>query len=180
MADSKPSPKSSLRAWRSGATTSSCIAGSAMPARSTAASTSGTCPPSATSTSTPSRTRSFPPCICWRIAWTRRSTATRRMQSSPGPPRAVGVPIALNVDGLERNRKKWNRLARAWYEVSEYLATICPNVIVSDAQHISALLSRAIPARLSLHPLRRFTRENVQCGDARGNSASNRAGTSFT
>lgn len=51
-------------------------------------------------------------------------------------PRPLGMPVALNVDGLERNRKKWNRIARAWYEVSEYLATICPNVIVSDAERI--------------------------------------------
>src|SRR5689334_7903818 len=28
---------------------------------------------------------------------------------------AAGVPVALNVDGLERNRKKWNRFAKAWY-----------------------------------------------------------------
>ena len=27
-------------------------------------------------------------------------------------PRMVGVPVALNVDGIERKRKKWNRLAR--------------------------------------------------------------------
>ncbi len=51
-------------------------------------------------------------------------------------PRLLGMPVALNVDGLERNRKKWNRLARAWYEMSEYLATVCPNVIVSDAERI--------------------------------------------
>lgn len=53
-------------------------------------------------------------------------------------PRTAGIPVALNVDGLERNRKKWNRLARAWYEMSEHLATICPNVMVSDAEQIAA------------------------------------------
>jgi glycosyltransferase involved in cell wall biosynthesis len=52
-------------------------------------------------------------------------------------PRLARMPIALNVDGLERHRKKWNRLARAWYQASEYLATICPNAIVSDAEHIA-------------------------------------------
>jgi hypothetical protein len=30
-------------------------------------------------------------------------------------PRVAGMPVALNVDGLERKRKKWNRLARTWY-----------------------------------------------------------------
>ncbi|MCI3953115.1 MAG: glycosyl transferase, group 1, partial [Burkholderiales bacterium] len=40
--------------------------------------------------------------------------------------RLFGMPVALNVDGLERKRKKWNRLAKAWYLVSEWLATFCP------------------------------------------------------
>ena len=48
-------------------------------------------------------------------------------------PRLFGMPVALNVDGLERLRKKWNRLARAWYLVSERLATFCPTVMVTDA-----------------------------------------------
>jgi len=51
-------------------------------------------------------------------------------------PRLVGIPVALNVDGLERNRKKWNRVAKTWYLVSERLATVCPNAIVTDARKI--------------------------------------------
>ncbi|HYL37747.1 MAG TPA: DUF1972 domain-containing protein [Bryobacteraceae bacterium] len=52
-------------------------------------------------------------------------------------PRLFGVPVALNVDGLERKRKKWNRLARSWYRVSERLATFCPNAVVTDARKIA-------------------------------------------
>ncbi len=51
-------------------------------------------------------------------------------------PRVAGMPTALNVDGLERNRKKWNRVARTWYQLSEWLATWMPNVVVTDAQAI--------------------------------------------
>ncbi|MEO5924481.1 MAG: DUF1972 domain-containing protein [Bryobacteraceae bacterium] len=51
-------------------------------------------------------------------------------------PRVIGMPVALNVDGLERNRKKWNALAKAWYRLSEWLATWMPNVIVTDAKAI--------------------------------------------
>jgi glycosyltransferase involved in cell wall biosynthesis len=51
-------------------------------------------------------------------------------------PRLAGMPTALNVDGLERNRKKWNALAKAWYRLSEWLATWMPNVIVTDAKVI--------------------------------------------
>jgi glycosyltransferase involved in cell wall biosynthesis len=47
--------------------------------------------------------------------------------------RAAGIPVALNVDGLERKRKKWNFLGRGWYRISEWLSTFCPNRVVSDA-----------------------------------------------
>jgi glycosyltransferase involved in cell wall biosynthesis len=52
-------------------------------------------------------------------------------------PRIVGMPVALNVDGLERNRKKWNALAKTWYRVSEWLATWMPTAVVTDAQSIA-------------------------------------------
>ncbi len=51
-------------------------------------------------------------------------------------PRLLGIPVALNVDGLERNRKKWNRLGQAWYRMSEWLSTKLPNSIVTDAEAI--------------------------------------------
>lgn len=51
-------------------------------------------------------------------------------------PRLLGMPSALNVDGIERRRKKWNRYARAWYLVSEWLATWCPSTIITDAETI--------------------------------------------
>ena len=51
-------------------------------------------------------------------------------------PRLAGMPVALNVDGLERKRKKWNSLGRAWYRVSERLSTLFPTAVVSDAVRI--------------------------------------------
>lgn len=50
--------------------------------------------------------------------------------------RVLGLPTILNVDGLERNRRKWGRAARAWYRYSERLSTICPDAVVSDARVI--------------------------------------------
>ncbi len=50
--------------------------------------------------------------------------------------RVFGMPVALNVDGRERKRKKWNRLAKGWYHLSEWLATFCPSVVVTDARSI--------------------------------------------
>ncbi len=51
-------------------------------------------------------------------------------------PRLFGMPVALNVDGLERKRKKWNAAARAWYLISEWLSTKLPSHIVTDAVKI--------------------------------------------
>ena len=51
-------------------------------------------------------------------------------------PRLRGVPVALNVDGIERKRRKWNYFAKTWYLVSEYLATRMPSEIISDAKVI--------------------------------------------
>jgi len=48
-------------------------------------------------------------------------------------PRVTGTPVALNVDGIERKRRKWGLAGRTYYRISEYLATIIPNVIVTDA-----------------------------------------------
>jgi glycosyltransferase involved in cell wall biosynthesis len=53
-------------------------------------------------------------------------------------PRLAGVPVALNVDGLERNRKKWNTFGRLWYSMSERLSTWFPTAVVSDALSIQA------------------------------------------
>jgi glycosyltransferase involved in cell wall biosynthesis len=51
-------------------------------------------------------------------------------------PRVLGMPTALNVDGVERRRKKWNLLAKSWYLLSEWLATWCCSVVITDAQKI--------------------------------------------
>ena len=55
-----------------------------------------------------------------------------------GWPRLVGTRVVLNVDGIERKRKKWNALGRAWYLGSEWLATWMPDAIVTDAEVIEA------------------------------------------
>ncbi|HYM09605.1 MAG TPA: DUF1972 domain-containing protein [Bryobacterales bacterium] len=52
-------------------------------------------------------------------------------------PRLAGMPAVINVDGLERNRKKWNALARAWYAFSERLTTLFPTAVITHAQAIA-------------------------------------------
>ncbi len=51
-------------------------------------------------------------------------------------PRIFRVPVAVNVDGIERRRKKWNWLGRAYYAISERLSLWFADAIVTDAQVI--------------------------------------------
>lgn len=52
-------------------------------------------------------------------------------------PRVLGATrVVLNVDGLERNRRKWNAAGRLAYRLSEKLSTIVPDAVVSDARVI--------------------------------------------
>jgi glycosyltransferase involved in cell wall biosynthesis len=50
--------------------------------------------------------------------------------------RLTGTPVAINVDGLEHKRKKWGALGRKYYRLTEYLSTLLPNEMVTDAQVI--------------------------------------------
>jgi len=50
--------------------------------------------------------------------------------------RLAGTPVAINVDGLEHKRKKWNWLARNYYVLAEKLSTVLPNQTVTDARVI--------------------------------------------
>lgn len=51
-------------------------------------------------------------------------------------PRLLGTPTLVNVDGLERKRKKWNWIGKTYYLFSEWLSTCLPSAIVTDAQVI--------------------------------------------
>ncbi len=51
-------------------------------------------------------------------------------------PRVVGKKVVVNVDGLERKRRKWNAAGKAYYWMSEWLSTFLPTAIVTDARTI--------------------------------------------
>lgn len=53
-------------------------------------------------------------------------------------PRLAGARVAINVDGIERKRQKWNVLGRTWYLISERLACWLSNAVITDARVIEA------------------------------------------
>ena len=50
--------------------------------------------------------------------------------------RLFGIPAAINVDGLEWKRRKWNRLGQWYYRMSEKLACRLSRNLVTDARAI--------------------------------------------
>jgi len=67
-------------------------------------------------------------------------------------PRLLGIPVALNVDGLERKRRKWSWLGRSWYELSE-----------RRQGALGRHPARARIATAALFPLRESLRAGKQC-----------------
>lgn len=51
-------------------------------------------------------------------------------------PRLFGQKVAINVDGLEWQRKKWNKLGQWYYKASEWLSTKLADVVVTDSKFI--------------------------------------------
>jgi glycosyltransferase involved in cell wall biosynthesis len=53
-------------------------------------------------------------------------------------PRVFGKPVILNVDGLDRKRRKWNWSGRLYLLACELLALITASALVTDADTIKA------------------------------------------
>lgn len=51
--------------------------------------------------------------------------------------RAARIPVAINVDGIERRRRKWNVLGRAVYMSGEAFSASFASVVIADADVIA-------------------------------------------
>jgi glycosyltransferase involved in cell wall biosynthesis len=51
--------------------------------------------------------------------------------------RAARIPVAVNVDGIERRRRKWNVAGRAVYAAGESFSALFATRVVADAQVIA-------------------------------------------
>src|SRR4051812_7424158 len=51
-------------------------------------------------------------------------------------PRVFGIPTLLNVDGLDRKRRKWNFLGKAYLYLCELLSLFTPSHLLTDSNHI--------------------------------------------
>ena len=58
----------------------------------------------------------------------------------------AGTPVALNVDGLERKRRKWGVAGRTYYQICERLSARLPDALITDAEVIRRYYRRAYRA----------------------------------
>jgi glycosyltransferase involved in cell wall biosynthesis len=52
--------------------------------------------------------------------------------------RAARIPAVINVDGIERRRRKWNVLGRIVYSIGEALSVSASNAVIADAGVIAS------------------------------------------
>lgn len=62
-------------------------------------------------------------------------------------PALSGQKVVLNIDGIERMRRKWSCIGRSFYRLAEFLAIKIPTVAVSDARTIQAYYEREYGVR---------------------------------
>lgn len=67
-------------------------------------------------------------------------------------PRLTGHRIALNVDGLEWKRAKWNAFGQAVYKFSEMLSCLLPHQVVTDAGSVRDYYKRKFNQSSTLIP----------------------------
>jgi glycosyltransferase involved in cell wall biosynthesis len=51
--------------------------------------------------------------------------------------RAARIPVAINVDGIERHRRKWNVAGKVVYAIGESFSALFANTVVADANVIA-------------------------------------------
>ena len=78
-----------------------------------------------------------------------------------------GIPTLLNVDGLERKRKKWNRLAKAWYRSLGVAGDVLPGGGDYRRAADRSVLSGALREADAVYSLWRGDGKNGNRGGAR-------------
>ncbi|MBX9790326.1 MAG: DUF1972 domain-containing protein [Pirellulales bacterium] len=105
--------------------------------------------------------------------------STRRAMHQPGLALTLGyntaaftawyrlrrVPSVINMDGLEWQRGKWGRAARAWLRWNEWFACRLADHLVADHPEIARYLQTVAPrSRITMIP---YGADRVDCADQR-------------
>jgi glycosyltransferase involved in cell wall biosynthesis len=52
--------------------------------------------------------------------------------------RLCGIPLAVNVDGIERHRTKWSAVGKGWYRLGEMTSMLFADRVIADARAIAS------------------------------------------
>jgi glycosyltransferase involved in cell wall biosynthesis len=66
--------------------------------------------------------------------------------------RAKGIPTLINVDGLDSNRRKWNRFAKAYLRLAERLAPDMATRAITDSFAVAQIFERSFGKRIGVVP----------------------------
>ncbi|MBI4127672.1 MAG: DUF1972 domain-containing protein [Parcubacteria group bacterium] len=75
-------------------------------------------------------------------------------------PRIVGIPVVLNVDGLEWQRRKWSLPAKAYLRFATRIAKWTATHLVSDAKTIAAYYRNVLAANTTFIPYGAYVRRS--------------------
>lgn len=64
--------------------------------------------------------------------------------------RLKGFPLAINVDGIERKRAKWNALGRLWYRIGERTSLLFGTRVIADAEAIASYYQETYNRKLDV------------------------------
>jgi glycosyltransferase involved in cell wall biosynthesis len=67
-------------------------------------------------------------------------------------PKLAGQKVVLNVDGIERLRKKWSPIGKSYYRLSEFLSTVLADCMVTDARSVQSYYLEEYGARFPFIP----------------------------
>jgi glycosyltransferase involved in cell wall biosynthesis len=66
--------------------------------------------------------------------------------------RARGIPTLINIDGLDSDRRKWNRLAKSYLRLAERLAPATANRAITDSHAVAGVFERRFGKRIGVVP----------------------------
>jgi glycosyltransferase involved in cell wall biosynthesis len=66
--------------------------------------------------------------------------------------RARGIPTVINIDGLDSDRRKWNRLAKAYLRVAERLAPTMATRAITDSHAVAEIFKQRFGKSIDVVP----------------------------
>src|SRR5215210_1431671 len=66
--------------------------------------------------------------------------------------RARGIPTLINVDGLDSDRRKWNRLAKTYLRMAERLSPTLATRAITDSHAVARIFEQRYGKRIGVVP----------------------------